>query len=150
MPSESLAAYLIRICSAEKRFLGFQNAHLQRIIFTDMVSRLLLHRLGNRCTAAEDAMLRDLLNECPDLREQCESGRSLAILSSIAQLRSDDESGFVSAGAAFSEYSLRSHFHTKELGNGIYLSEDYLFQYGHPERYQIGFDFELLRRYCTR
>ena len=113
MPSESLAVYLIRICSAEKRFLGLQNAHLQRIIFADMVSRLLLHRLGNRCTPAEDAMLRDLLNECPDPREHCESGSSLAILSSIAQLRSDDESGFVSASAAFSEYCLSSHFRTK-------------------------------------
>lgn len=94
--SESLAVHLIRICSAEKRSLGLQNAHLQGITFTDMVSRLLLHRLSNRCTPAEDAMLRDLLNECPDPREHCESGSSLAILSSIAQLRSDDESGFVS------------------------------------------------------
>jgi hypothetical protein len=150
IPSESLAAYLIRICSAEKRFLGSQNAHLQRIIFTDMVSRLLLHRLSNRCTPAEDAMLRDLVNECPDPGEHCESGSSLAILSSIAQLRSSDESGFVSAGTAFSEYSLSSHSRTKELGNGIYFSEDYLFQYGYPERYQIGFGFEFLRRYCTQ
>ena len=150
IPSESLAAYLIRICSAEKRFLGLQNAHVQKIIFTDMVSRLLLHRLSNRCTLAEDAKLRDLLGECPDPREHCESGSSLAILSSIAQLRSDDETGFVSAGTAFSEYSLSSHSRTKELGDGIYLSEGYLFQYGYPERYQIGFDFELLWRYCTQ
>jgi hypothetical protein len=150
IPSESLATYLIRICSAEKRFLGLQNAHLQRVIFTDMVSRLLLHRLSNRCIPAEDAVLRDLLNECPDPKEHCESGSSLAILSSIAQLRSDDESGFVSAGTAFSEYSLSSHSLAKELGNGIYLAEDYLFQYGYPERYQIGFDFELLWRCCTQ
>jgi hypothetical protein len=113
IPSESLVAYLIRICSAEKRLLGLQNAHLQGIIFTDMVSRLLLHRLGNRCTLAEDAMLRDLLNECPDPREHCESGSSLAILSSIAQLGSDDESGFVSAGTTLSEYSLSAHSCTK-------------------------------------
>jgi hypothetical protein len=150
IPSESLAVYLIRICFAEKRFLELQNAHLQRIIFADMVSRLLLRRLSNRCTPAEDAMLRDLLNECPDPREHCESGSSLAILSSIAQLRSDDESGFVSAGTAFSEYSLSSHSCTKELGNGIYLSENYLFQYGYPKRHQIGFDFEPLWRSCTQ
>lgn len=100
IPSGSLVAYLIRICSSEKRLLGMQNAHLQRIIFTDMVSRLLLHRLGNRSTLAEDAILRDLLNECPDPQEHCESGSSLAILSSIAQLGSDDESGFVSASIA--------------------------------------------------
>ena len=150
IPSESRAAYLIRICSAEKRSLGLQNAHLQRTIFTDMVSRLLLHRLSNRCTPAEDAMLRALLNECPDPRGHCESGSSLAVLSSIAQLRSDDESGFVSAGTAFSEYSLSSHSCTKELSNGIYLSEDYLSQHGYPERDQIGFDIELLWRYCTQ
>lgn len=149
IPSESLATYLIRICSAEKRFLGLQNSHLQGIIFMDMVSRLLLHRLSNRCTPAEDAMLRDLLNECPDPREHCESGNSLAILSSIVQLRSDDESGFVSAGTAFSEYSL-SHFRTKELGNGVHLSGDSLFQRGYTERHQIGFDIELFWRYCTQ
>jgi hypothetical protein len=101
--SESLMIYLIRICSAEKRLLGSKSALLQETIFTDMISRLLLHRLGNRCSLAEDAMLRDLLNECPDPREHCESGSSLAILSSIAQLGSDDDSGFVSAGTALSE-----------------------------------------------
>ena len=100
IPSGSLVAFLIRICSSEKRLLGMQNAHLQRIIFTDMVSRLLLYRLGNRSTLAEDGILRDLLNECPDPQEHCESGSSLAILSSIAQLGSDDESGFVSASTA--------------------------------------------------
>ena len=145
IPSESLSAYLIRICSAEKRLLGLQNAHLQRIIFTDMVARLLLHRLGNRCTLAEDAMLRDLLNECPDPREHCESGSSLAILSSIAQLGSDDESGFVSAGTTHSQYLLSAHYCTKEPGNGIYLSENYLLQHGYPERYQIRSKFQFVR-----
>ncbi len=135
IPSESLATYLIRICSAEKRLLGLQNAHLQTIILTDMVSRLLLHRLGNRCTPAEDTMIRKLLDECLDPREYCESGSSLAILSSIAQLQSDDESGFVSMGTALSDYSPSAHSRTKELGNGIYLSKDYLLQYGYPERY---------------
>ncbi len=150
IPSDSLVGYLIRICSAEKRLLGLQNAYLQRIIFTDMVSRLLLQRLGSRCTPAEDAMLRDLLNECPDPQEHCESGSSLAILSSIAQLRSDDECGFVSAGTALSEYSLSAHSRIKELGDGIYISKNYLIQYGYSERYQISFDLELLWRYCTQ
>lgn len=121
-----------------------QNAHFQRIIFTDMVSRSLLHRLGNRGTLAEDAMLRDLLNECPYPQEHCESGSSLAILSSIAQLGSDDESGFVSASTPLSEYSFDTHSFTQEPGNGIYLSENLLFQYWYFKRYQIGSDFELL------
>jgi hypothetical protein len=45
-------------------------------------------------------MLRDLLNECPrpELHEYSESGSTLAILSSMAHLRSEDEFGFVSAG----------------------------------------------------
>lgn len=150
IPSESLAAYLIRICSAEKRLLGMQNAHFQRTIFTDMVSRLLLHRLGNRSTLAEDAVLRNLLNECPEPQEHCESGSSLAILSSIAQLGSDDESGFVSSSTPLSEYSFNTHFFAQEPGDGIYISKNFFFQHGNPERYQIGSDFELLWRYCTR
>jgi hypothetical protein len=109
-----------------------------------MVARLLLHRLGNRCTLAEDAMLRDLLNECADPREHCESGSSLAILSSIAQLGKDDESGFVSAGTTHSDCHLSAHYCTKELGNGIHLSENHHLQHGYPERYQIRFDFQFL------
>ena len=89
-------------------------------------------------------MLRDLLNECPAPGEHCESGSSLAILSSIAQLGSDDESGFVSAGTTHPHYLLRAHYYTKELGNGIYLSENRLLQYGYSEHYQIRFDFQFL------
>ena len=96
IPLESLAGYLIQICFAGKRLLEAKNACMQRIIFADMVSRLMLHRLCNRCTLAEDAMIRNLLNECPDIQEHPESGSCLAILSSIGQLRSEDESGFVS------------------------------------------------------
>ncbi|KAI9513281.1 hypothetical protein F5148DRAFT_287334 [Russula earlei] len=94
LTSQSMMPYLVRICCAERRLLGLKNAHIQRVVFSDMVSRLLLHRLGNTCTHTEDAMLRDLLNEIPEPHEYLESGRSLAILSALAQLPAEDETGF--------------------------------------------------------
>lgn len=143
--SESLAGYLIRICFAEKRLLGVQSAYMHGVIFADMVSRLLLYRLGNRYTLAEDAMLRNLLSECPYPHENSESGSSLAILSSMVQLQSDDESGFVSASIASQIYPTSTHSCTKELGTDIYISENSLLQYGYFEHHQIGFFFELIQ-----
>jgi hypothetical protein len=113
IPSEALAAYLIQVCSAEKRLLESKNAYMQRIIFADMLSRLMLHRLSNRCTLAEDTMIRDLLNECPDISEHSESGSSLAILSSMGQLQGEDESGFVSASIVLSEHPEYSFLHQR-------------------------------------
>lgn len=143
VPSESLVNYLIRICSAEKRLLESKNAHMQKIILADMVSRLMLYRLRNRCTIAEDEMIRDLLSECRDIHEHPECGSSLAILSSMGQLRSEDESGFVSTSIMLSEYTLCAHACVKELGYDVSLSENSLIQYGYLERCQIDFVFKL-------
>ena len=143
LPSESLATCLIRICSAKKRLLESKNAYMQKIIFADMVSRLMLHRLCNRCTLAEDEMIRELLSECPDLHEHSESGSSLAVLSSMSQLRSEDESGFVSTSTLLLEYTLFAHSCKKELGYDVSLSENFLIQYGYLERCQIDFVFKL-------
>ena len=112
-PPESLATYLIRISSAEKRLLESKNAYMQKIIFTDMVSRLMLYRLCNRCTLAEDAMIRDLLSGSSDIHGHSESGSSLAILSSMGRLRSEDESGFVSTSTAFRTYPFCSFLHKR-------------------------------------
>jgi hypothetical protein len=101
IPSESQAAYLIRICSRMRQLPGMQNATIQKIIWADVVSRLLLHRLNNRYTHPEDAMLRALLNEHLDTQDPSVNGKSLAIVSSMAQLGSDDESGIVSTGIIF-------------------------------------------------
>jgi len=113
IPSKLLMAYLIRVVCAEKRLLGLQNAYVQRIIFSDMVSRLLLNRLRNRCTPTEDAMLRDLLNESPESHEYSVSGSTLTILSAVAHLRSEDESGFVSASTALLIYLGTSFLHQR-------------------------------------
>jgi hypothetical protein len=98
IPSESQAAYLIRICSRMRQLPGMQNATMREIICADVVSRLLLHRLSNRYTHPEDAMLRALLNEHLDTQDPSVNGKCLAIVSSMAQLGSDDESGVVSTG----------------------------------------------------
>jgi hypothetical protein len=145
IPSEALAACLIRVCFAEKRLLESKHAYMQKIIFVNMVSRLMLHRLCNRCTLAEDAMIRDLLNECPDIPEHSESGSSLAILSSMGQLRSDDGSGFVSTSTELSKHIQSTHSCTKELGNDISLSQNSLLQCRYLERYQVGSVFELFQ-----
>jgi hypothetical protein len=73
-----------------------QNANIQKIICADVTSRLLLHRLNNRYPSPEDTMLRTLLNEYLDIQEPSVNGRSLAIVSAMAHLGPDDESGIVS------------------------------------------------------
>jgi hypothetical protein len=100
IPSGSQAAYLIGVCSGMAQLPRMQNATIQKIICADMVSRLLLHRLSHRYTPPEDAMLRTLLNEYLDTQEPSVSGRSLAIVSSMAHLGGDDESGIVSTNKA--------------------------------------------------
>ena len=108
-----------------------------------MVSRLILHRLCNRCTLDEDEMIRNLLSECPDTHENSGSGSSLAVVSSMGQLRSEDASGFVSTSTVLSEYTMCAHTCKKELGYDVSLPENFLIQYGYLERRQIDFVFEL-------
>jgi hypothetical protein len=73
-----------------------QNANIQKIICADVTSRLLLHRLNNRYTSSEDTILCTLLNEYLDIQEPSVNGRSLAMVSAMAHLEPDDESGIVS------------------------------------------------------
>lgn len=143
LPSESLATYLIRICSAQRRLLESKDAYLQKIIFADMVSRLILYRLCNRCTLDEDGMIRNLLSECPDIHENSGSGSSLAVVSSMGQLRSEDASGFVSTRTVLSENTMCAHSCKKELGYDVSLSENFLIQYGYLEHCQIDLVFKL-------
>ena len=103
MVSETQATHLIRICSATRLFMGVQRTSIQRNVYAEMLSRLLLHRLSGQYSSVEDDMLRTLLVEHLEPQERSVSASDLAIVSSIAQMRNDDESGTVSARRALSE-----------------------------------------------
>ena len=122
MVSETQATHLIRICSATKLFMGVQRTSIQRNVYAEMLSRLLLHRLSGQYSSVEDDMLRTLLVEHLEPQERSVSASDLAIVSSIAQMRNDDESGTVSARRALSEQLLCANSRDKELGDVIYLS----------------------------
>lgn len=136
IPSESQAAYLIRICSGMRQLPKLQNPSIQKVICGDMVARLLLHRLSNRYTPPEDATLRTLLNEYLDTQEPYVNGRTLAIVSSMSHLGSDDESGIVSTKKRF-ENTLKRSFCAQELGNDIYLANNSHSQCQHVGRCQV-------------
>lgn len=93
MVSETQATHLIRICSATKLLMGVQRTSIQRNVYAEMLSRLLLHRLSGQYTSVEDDMLRTLLVEHLEPQERFVSASNLAIVSSMAQVGSDDESG---------------------------------------------------------
>ena len=122
MASETQATHLIRICSATNLLMGVQRTSIQRNIYAEMLSRLLLHRLSGQYTSVEDDMLRTLLVEHLEPQDRSVSASNLAIVSSMAQLGSDDESGTVSASRALSEYLLNAHSCNKELGSVVHLS----------------------------
>ena len=139
MVSETQATHLIRICSATKLLMAAQRTSIQGNIYAEMVSRLLLHRLSNQYSSVEDEMLRTLLVEHLESRERTVSASNLAIVSSMAQMESDDESGTVSASRALSEYLLSAHSYDKELGDVIYLSRHSASRYWSAERCQNSF-----------
>jgi hypothetical protein len=122
MVSETQATHLIRICSATKLLMGVQRTSIQRNIYAEMLSRLLLHRLSGQYTSVEDDMLRTLLVEYLEPQDRSVSASNLAVVSSMAQLGSDDDSGTVSASRALSEYLLSAHSCNKELGGVVHLS----------------------------
>ena len=139
MVSETQATHLIRICSATKLLMAAQRTSIQGNIYAEMVSRLLLHRLSNQYSSVEDEMLRTLLVEHLESQERTVSASNLAIVSSMAQMESDDESGTVSASRALSEYLLSAHSCDKELGDVIYLSRHSASRYWSAERCQNSF-----------
>jgi hypothetical protein len=122
MVSETQATHLIRICSATKLFMGVQRTSIQRKVYAEMLSRLLLHRLSSQYSSVEDDMLRTLLVEHLEPQERSVSASNLTIVSSIAQMGNDDESGTVSASRAHSEYPLCANSRNKEFGDVIHLS----------------------------
>jgi hypothetical protein len=77
--------------------MGVQRTSIQRKVYAEMLSRLLLHRLSSQYSSVEDDMLRTLLAEHLEPQERSVSASNLAIVSSIAQMGNDDESGTVSA-----------------------------------------------------
>ncbi len=144
MVSETQATHLIRICSATKLLMGVQRTSIQRNIYAEMLSRLLLHRLSSQYTSVEDDMLRTLLVGHLEPQERFISASNLAIVSSMAQMGSDDESGTVSANRALPECLLSAHSCNKELGDVIHLSRHSTSWYRSPERCQNGFVFGYL------
>ena len=139
MVSETQATHLIRICSATKLLMAAQRTSIQGNIYAEMVSRLLLHRLSNQYSSVEDEMLRTLLVEHLECQERTVSASNLAIVSSMAQMESDDESGTVSASRALSESLLSAHSCDKELGDVIYLSRHSASRYWSAEHCQNSF-----------
>ena len=137
--SEMQATHLIRICSTTKLLMGVQRTPIQRNIYAEMLSRLLLHRLSSQYSSVEDDMLRTVLVEHLEPQERSVSASNLAIVSSMAQLGSDDESGTVSAGRTLSEYLLCAHSCNKELGYVIHISHHSASWHWSAERCQNGF-----------
>ncbi len=88
MLPETQTTRLIRICSATNLLVKVQRTSIQRNIYVEMLSRLLLHRLNSQYTSVEDDMLRTMLVEFLEPQECSVSANILAIVSSLAQIGS--------------------------------------------------------------